>query len=144
MHFLLLSALFLISCSSSPPAKEPSPLSAEARKGIKSNFITHRKQISDCYGEAILKKGNEDLAGKLTVKFKINKDGSTSHITSVPEKTTLSDSDLFDCIKGHLSGWTFPIPDDKTEIDVTYPLVFSKDAPKNMQNKLDYFEKLKK
>ncbi len=143
MRPLILILLFLTSCSSSNKNLEAETLDPQTREAIRTSFSNNRKQISDCYGEALLKKGNEELSGVVTLKFKIKPSGEATDVSIDKEKSTLNNPELNGCLTQKLSQWSFP----KHKLDqvlVTYPLAFSKAVPQNMQNKLDRFEKLKK
>lgn len=144
MRFLLPSLLLLTACASQPPAVENVTLQPETREQIRSTIYQNRKTISDCYGQALLKPGNEKLAGRVTMNFKLSKTGTASQPQTVADKTSIQDSDLVRCIGQQIETWQFPSHNEADTIDVVYPFVFRDDTPQNMQQKLDRFEKLKK
>lgn len=143
---LILSLLCFVACGTSPENRtdEPEVLKEVDRKGISQTMFRHRKHVSNCYGQALTKKGQEKLKGKIMMQFNIGQDGRARAVQALDKESTIQNSDLKDCIVKGLESWEFPIHPRGEVITVKYPLVFSDAPPSSMQNTLDRFEKLKK
>ena len=77
-------------------------------------------QIRYCYQRELTK--NPGLAGKVTVKFVIAKDGSVS--SAVTKTTTLNNARVEDCLNGRFMRFQFPEPKGGGIVIVSYPFVF--------------------
>jgi len=142
----ILSLTYLVSCGTSPENRTDNPevLKEVDRKGISQTMFRHRKHMSHCYGEALTKKGQEKLKGKIMVQFNIGQDGRAREIQALNKESTIQDKDLNNCIVKGLESWEFPVHPKGEVITVKYPIVFSDAPPSSLQNTLDKFEKLKK
>ena len=78
----------------------------------------HFGQFLTCYEQGF--KTNAKLAGRVTVKFVIDPAGTVS--SSAGSGSDLPDASTVSCIVKTLSAMTFPAPEDKKPITVTYPL----------------------
>ena len=79
-------------------------------------------QIRYCYQRELTK--NPSLAGKITIKFVIAKDGSVSQATT--KTSTMDNTVVESCIAGRVQKMTFPEPEPGSGVViVTYPFLFS-------------------
>ncbi|MFO0554053.1 MAG: AgmX/PglI C-terminal domain-containing protein [Polyangiaceae bacterium] len=85
---------------------------------VRQNFGRFRT----CYENGLRK--NPDLEGKVTVNFKIERDGSTSNVAAVGD---LKDADVLDCLKKPFIALTFPQPEGGV-VKVSYPIMFAPPA----------------
>lgn len=146
---LTLMIIGLAHCSSTPEpqsAKEaPAALVSKVdRKAIIQTIAGHKKYLSHCYGQTLTKKGNARLKGVVMVSFEIGPDGKARQPQVVPEKTSLINPSLNECLFAGLTSWDFPVHPKGEPVVVRYPFRFRDNPPGNMQNKLDQFEKLRK
>lgn len=136
--------LFLISCSSTPPpTPEKKVTQSVDRQAIRKTMFTHRRYIQNCYGKALVKKGSEHLKGILVIGFKIGPDGKAHSTKVLDQRSNLKNEQLSHCIIAGLKTWDFPVHPEGIEVSVNYPFVFRDSPPKNMQQKLDQFQKIK-
>jgi hypothetical protein len=146
-HILLLFSLLAFLACSTPPQtdmSDPEVLEQVDREGINKTMYRHRKHVSNCYGQALLEKGQENLKGKIMMQFRIGLDGKAKDIEALKEESTIDNNSLNDCIISGLKSWDFPVHPQGKVITIKYPLVFSDAPPASMQQKLDQFEKVKK
>jgi hypothetical protein len=73
-----------------------------------------------CYEQA--RRTNARLAGRVTVRFWINRDGTVSGVSD--GGSDMPDRGVITCVMRSVSGLTFPRPEGGIVI-VTYPIVFS-------------------
>lgn len=78
-------------------------------------------QLRYCYQRELTR--NETLAGKITVKFVIAKDGTVSSATT--RSTTMANPAVEDCLNGRFMKFLFPEPAGGGIVIVSYPFVFS-------------------
>lgn len=84
---------------------------------VRQNFGRFRL----CYEAALQKKA--DLAGRVTVRFVIEKDGSVSSASD--GGSDVADANLIACVTRAFSALSFPEPEGGGKVTVRYPLVFS-------------------
>ena len=143
MKNYLLFSLLLLFISNCTMTSKPADTSNVDRKGIKESIYSHRKEIRECYGSALAKKGNENLFGKVFVNFDINSEGKAQNAFVMKDKSTLNNPDLNKCLIANFENWSYPIPTDGQIVNVQYPLAFKDTPAKNMQKKMDQFKKIK-
>lgn len=89
---------------------------------IRSTVQQHTASISKCYQDALITQPT--LAGKITLSFAVNLDGTVSDVK-------IASSELGDpvdsCLVSQVATWTFPAPANKVQIQ--YPFVFKAEAP---------------
>ncbi len=73
-----------------------------------------------CYEGGL--RGNPNLAGRVAVRFVINRDGAVTHATNAG--SDLPDSGVVGCVVGAYYGLSFPAPKDGI-VTVNYPIQFS-------------------
>jgi TonB family protein len=109
----------------SPPEPPPAPPVATSKDVIRSVIRSHSSEVRYCYESALLRRST--LAGKLTVKFGVNAQGSVD--TAEVDKSTLGDPVMESCIVEHVKQWVFPKPKGGGYIKVTYPFIFIQSPP---------------
>ena len=77
----------------------------------------HMNQIRYCYQRALV--NEPELAGKVTVKFVIAKDGTVS--SAEVKSTTMNNSTVEHCILGRFLRMQFPVPRGGGVAIVSYP-----------------------
>jgi hypothetical protein len=82
---------------------------------VRQNFGRFRL----CYQTGL--KNNPDLAGKVTVRFVISRDG---RVTSASAQSSLPDQGVVSCVRAAFYGLHFPKPQGGI-VTVSYPIVFS-------------------
>ncbi|MFO0661621.1 MAG: AgmX/PglI C-terminal domain-containing protein, partial [Polyangiaceae bacterium] len=83
-----------------------------------------------CYENGL--RSNPTLAGRVTVKFTIDRQGAVNSLSS--PAPTLPDSAVVGCVTRSFSGLSFPQPESGT-VSVTYPIDFApSDAPKSKED----------
>ena len=87
---------------------------------IEAVIRQNRSQIRYCYQRQLPK--NPNLAGKVTVKFVIAKDGSVSK--SSVKKSTIGSSEVESCVIERFMRFQFPKPNGGIVL-VSYPFIFS-------------------
>lgn len=148
MRFLALLIL-LIGCSSSPEVEKTQETASKKetpkidRTAISQTIQKHRKYMSHCYGKTMTKKGYARIKGLTYVEFSIGPDGRAKNPKMVPEKSTLKNPALNECLFEGITSWDFPVDPSGQEITVIYPFRFNAQPPRNMQKKLDMFENLR-
>ncbi len=85
---------------------------------VRQNFGRFRL----CYEAGL--KAKATLAGKVTIKFGIEKDGSISGVAADAGGTTMPDKDVVACVIRGFQGLGFPAPEAGT-VSVVYPIMFS-------------------
>lgn len=145
MKFIVLILFFVLTqCTTGEKTPEQTAESKVDREGIRQTVLAHKKYIGNCYGRTLVEKGNEDLKGTIMIHFAINPEGKALAPKVVPDRSTINNNQLGQCIMDGIVSWDFPAPTDGKEYTVNYPFVFRDDTPSNMQNKMDRFEKIKK
>ena len=99
------------------------PVSSKAREEIRSVIFSHREEVRECFGEALMRKPS--LEGMMVVKFVVTTDGSV--VGSEIEQSTLQDTTLESCIVKRVSTWRFPRPVGGGLVLVHYPFFFKPD-----------------
>jgi hypothetical protein len=117
---------------------------ARNRKIIQAVIKQQHKFIGNCYGEAILNKGSEHLKGTLMIGFDIDAAGRAHATRVLKKRSNLKSPELQNCLIAGLKNWDFPIETKGAEVTVNYPFIFQDRNPKNMQNKMDEFQKIMK
>jgi hypothetical protein len=108
------------------PAKKPSPTAAaKASSALAPDTIRRvvrnaNSKFLACYQAGLQK--NPTLAGRVTVKFTIDKNGAPKAVTVAGGD--LSDKSVGQCLTKAVSSLTFPQP-DRGEVVVSYPFAFS-------------------
>jgi hypothetical protein len=106
----------------SPPGQNVDPEldPAVVAKTVKANLgPVHR-----CYDDEVAK--NPNLNGKLIVRWKIERDGTTKDVSA--ETDTVADPTLTGCVLDLVRTWRFPPPAGGT-ITVSFPFVFQPAGP---------------
>jgi hypothetical protein len=75
-----------------------------------------------CYENGL--RSNPKLAGKVTVRFVINKDGAVSGVSLVKD-TTMPDANVSACVTRAFTSLSFSQPNGTGVVIVTYPILFS-------------------
>jgi hypothetical protein len=88
------------------------------RRIVRANFPRFRL----CYEQGL--KRDAKLAGGVTTKFTITKDGAVTKVASAGG--TLVDAGVRDCVTGVFKTLSFPEPEGGV-VDVTYPIAFEND-----------------
>ena len=145
---LVFLSFLWVQCSLHPiEEKENDPSLRSGRqvdkKGISQTIRSHHKYIRQCYGQILTKKGNEKSKGQVMLHFKIGPDGKAFETNTIPEKSSLKNDSLNQCLFAGLQSWDFPVHPDGEEVEVKYPLRFDDRPPADMQKKLNQFEKLR-
>ena len=141
--FILLALTLLCACSHSPEKVAPQTPVVMDHKAVASTMESHRKYIGNCYGKALLTKGNENLTGRMLVQFNIGPDGRSHNAQILAKESTIQDKNLNQCILEGLRSWDFPVHPEGKLVSINYPLHFHSKPPQDMQNKLDRFENLR-
>ena len=81
----------------------------------------HRREIKYCYEQQLQK--DENLAGKVTVKFTISATGKV--VAATISRSTLNNTKVERCLTGKIKRWVFPKPEGGGIVIVTYPFDFS-------------------
>ena len=92
-----------------------------ARPALQGVVDSNRTQIRSCYERRL--KTNNVLAGDLKLKIRVAPNG---HVTATSVTGTLRDNEVFGCVRGIASKWTFPPPEKGCAV-VQVPFQF---APK--------------
>lgn len=106
---------------SAPPGDLMVVLGALDRSVIEAVVKRNRAQIQYCYQRELTK--NPNLAGSVTVKFVIARDGTVS--TATTKSTTLRNELVEACINARFMRFQFPEPRGGGIVVVSYPFVFS-------------------
>lgn len=88
---------------------------------VRQNFGRFRL----CYENGL--RNNPTLAGKVTVKFVIGKDGSVTQASK--SDATMPDAAVVSCIVGTFQALSFPAPEDGKNVVVVYPIQLSPGEP---------------
>lgn len=80
-------------------------------------------RIHLCYEAAMAK--TPSLAGKIVVAFTINGQGVVASASA--GETTIADGEMVNCVVKVLKSIAFPAPDGGSNVQVSYPFVFSSD-----------------
>jgi len=143
--FLTPLFLFVLSaCVSTQQEADAVATKKVDRGGIRKSITAHNRYIRDCYGKTLLTRGNEQLKGKVMMNFEIGPDGRAHNPQVDPNKSTIHDKNLNQCLIKGLKSWDFPVHPDGKNITVNYPIRFNARPPKNMQKKMDHFENLRR
>ncbi len=81
----------------------------------------HAAQIRYCYEQELAI--NPKLAGKVSIKWIINADGSASSATVVGDGTTLGSEKVHRCMMERITSWQFPKPKGGGMAVITYPWI---------------------
>lgn len=92
-------------------------LAAEVIKRVVRRNVN---QVRYCYEKALV--NNPGLAGKVTVKFVIDREGKV--VSATAADNTVGDATVASCITNRFMSWTFPKPADGI-VTVTYPFTFA-------------------
>ena len=115
--FYSLLLLLISSCSTSPVHKID-------KEGIRSTFSTNTVPLRNCY-EGQLKE-NPNFEGKVMLEFNIGPKGKVMSSKVDLDKSSLKNDDLHKCLLKELNTLTFPAPQTSKEVNVIYPLTFSR------------------
>ena len=85
-------------------------------KVVKKNI----NQIRNCYSRELNK--NPNLAGKISMKFVISKDGTVSKASV--KKSSMGNKKVEGCLAEQFKRFKFPKPKGNGIVIVTYPFVF--------------------
>ena len=88
---------------------------------ISSVIRKNLNQIRHCYEQFLQRIPGK--AGKVAVKFTINKSGRTSSFSI--RKSNISDRSFRNCISIRIKTWKFPRPRGGSNVTVNYPFVFN-------------------
>ena len=77
-------------------------------------------QIRYCYERQLRK--DPKLAGKVTLRWIIGRDGSVQHVSIL--QTTLNNERVENCIARRVYRWRFPQPRGGGKVTIRYPLIF--------------------
>lgn len=100
---------------------DPIILGALDKSLIDAVIKRHMNQIRYCYQRELTK--TPDLAGKVTIKFVIAKDGTVSKAEA--SSSTLKSPSVESCITGRFRQFQFPEPKGGGIVIVSYPFIFS-------------------
>lgn len=100
---------------------DPIILGALDKSLIDAVIKRNMNQIKYCYSRELTK--NPALAGKITVKFVIAKDGTVSSATT--KTSTMGSPAVESCINGRFMRFQFPEPKGGGIVIVSYPFIFS-------------------
>ncbi len=118
------SALLLLAALSAGPhalAAEPIiGLGTLPKEKIREVIAAHRSEIRSCYEAALSSAPN--LAGKISVKFLISRDGLVTRVDVVAN--TAGSQPLETCVASRVQTWVFPPPLGGGIVWVTYPFIF--------------------
>ena len=84
---------------------------------VRQNFGRFRL----CYEAGL--KSNADLAGKVAIKFTIEKDGAVGAVSD--GGSDMPDKNVTACVRRAFNGLSFPEPEGGGQVVVVYPIVFS-------------------
>ena len=88
---------------------------------ISSVIRKNLNQIRHCYEQYLQRSPGK--AGKVSVKFLINKGGRTSSVSI--RRSNISDRSFRNCITRRIKTWKFPRPRGGSNVTVNYPFVFN-------------------
>jgi hypothetical protein len=100
---------------------EPIILGNLDRSLIDEVIQRHMNQIRYCYQRELTR--NNTLAGKITIKLTIAKDGTVASART--KSTSMNDAALESCIEGRFMKMQFPKPKNGGIVIVAYPFLFS-------------------
>ncbi len=100
---------------------DPIILGALDKSEIGAVIERHLNQLRYCYQRELV--NEDDLAGKITVKFVIAEDGSVS--SAATKRSTMNDSDVESCLNGRFMRMRFPEPEGGGIVVCTYPFIFT-------------------
>ncbi len=146
MPLLLLAFLILTHCSHTEKVESPKTETLEPveRKKIIKTIQSHRRYLSNCYGQALMGQGSAKLKGTVMVEFSIGPDGKAFSPKVVEEKSTLQNSTLNQCLFAGITSWDFPVHPKGMDLAIRYPFKFRDKPPAGMQKKMDQFEKMRR
>ncbi|MBT3221540.1 MAG: AgmX/PglI C-terminal domain-containing protein, partial [Proteobacteria bacterium] len=109
--------------SGSPSANTGNPviLGSLDRSQITKVVKRHMNQIRYCYQQELT--SNPSLAGRIDIKFVIDKDGNVSQASA--KKNTMGNQATEQCIAGRFMRMKFPKPSGSGIVIVRYPFVFA-------------------
>jgi hypothetical protein len=91
------------------------------RELVRKVIQDHAAQIRYCYEQQLAV--NPKLAGKVSIKWVINGDGSASLSEIVRDATTLDDGKVHECMMSRITTWAFPKPKGGGQAIITYPWI---------------------
>ncbi|MGM0574833.1 MAG: TonB family protein [Myxococcota bacterium] len=91
------------------------------KKAIARVFSRRKRAIQYCYEKAL--KVNENVKGKVTIKFTIGPAGRITNVSIVTNST--GDASIGQCIMNKVKTWRFPPPEGGS-VTATFPFVLSK------------------
>jgi outer membrane biosynthesis protein TonB/pSer/pThr/pTyr-binding forkhead associated (FHA) protein len=108
-----------------------SDISVPAEDGVISGGLTRQEimavinsnlnQIRHCYERLLQRSPN--ASGRMKVDFSINAQGRVSSVNI--SEGTITDSTMRGCVTGAVRRWAFPRPRGASQVDVSYPFVFT-------------------
>lgn len=94
-------------------ALDKSLIDAVIKRNMAKIRYCYQKELSD----------DKTLAGKITVKFVVAKDGSVT--SAVTKSTTMNNAGVEGCLNSKFMGFAFPAPKGGGIVIVSYPFIFS-------------------
>jgi hypothetical protein len=91
------------------------------RELVRKVIQDHAAQIRYCYEQQL--SVNPKLAGKVSIKWVINADGSASQAQVEAGSTTLEDPKVHECMMARIQSWQFPRPKGGGIAVITYPWI---------------------
>ncbi|WP_242395885.1 adventurous gliding motility protein GltG [Anaeromyxobacter oryzisoli] len=91
------------------------------RELVRKVIQDHAAQIRYCYEQQLAI--NPRLAGKVSIKWIINADGSATLPEVDRGSTTLEDSKVHECMMSRITSWQFPKPKGGGQAIITYPWI---------------------
>lgn len=146
MRWLLFALLLLTQCHTTPPPQKTSDGKNEKalRLKVANTIHSHRRYLSQCYGSTLMQRGKAETKGNVFVSFKIGPDGHAFSPVVVPEKSSLQNEKLNQCLFAGLASWDFPVDPARENMEVNFSFQFHDTPPAGMQNKLDKFQNLRR
>lgn len=146
MNWLPLLFILLTQCTTpkkTTPLPPPTPQATIEPAKIKATIHAHRRYLSDCYGQALIKHPQKNATGTVFVEFKIGPDGKAFQPQVIASQSTLHLENLNQCLFAGIQSWDFPVHPNGEELTIKYPFQFNARPAAGMQKKLDQFERLR-
>lgn len=108
-----------------PAENNNQPTGTVDREGIRNVIQGMRPLVKNCYLETL--NDFPEAEGKVVLAFTIAAEDGVGRVELSeldPEKTTLIDTFLHDCIQEALAEQEFPVPDGNGRVNVRYPFAF--------------------
>lgn len=132
---ILALAALALGCATVAPAPPPAPAEVTAgatpeatpagpaatKDVIRRVVRSHAAETRFCYERRLAL--SEGLAGKVTLSWIIQADGTVRDATIVADSTTLLDEEVHRCLRDAVGRWSFPAHDGKAT-KVSYPFLF--------------------